>query len=107
MKIVGRLRTPEIDIGSYNICEEVFVWIDFLVKNLMEKEHFLTTIRGRTYINSNNTSLDELLEMLPDPRRNTEEIVRPSEAKVIDSAYAYATSKVRSIMSCDVCYVPR
>ena len=73
----------------------------------MDKEHFLTTTEGRTYINSNNTSLDELLEMLPDPIWNAKEIMRLSEAKLIYSAYAFATSKVSSIMSCDECYVPR
>ena len=73
----------------------------------MDKDHFLTLTEVKTYIDSNDTLLDELLEMLPDSRRNAEGITCLTEAKLIDSAYAFAASKVRSIVSCDVCNAPR
>ena len=45
--------------------------------------------------------------MLPDTRKNTKDITRLAEAKVIDYAYDFAISNVRAILSCDVCNEPR
>ena len=73
----------------------------------MDKDHLSTPTEGRTYIDSNNTSLGKLLEMLHGSRRNAEEIMRLAEEKLIDSACAFASSKVRAIMSCDFCNAPR
>ena len=73
----------------------------------MYKDHFLTPTEGRTYIDSKNTSLDNLMEMLPDSRRNAEDITCLSEAKVIDSSYAFDASNLGSILSYDFCNAPR
>ena len=106
MWIGRRLITLEIDVGGYKHREEVLKWLDFPVRNPMNKYHVLTPKEGRIYIDSNSTSLDELLEMLPDSRRNAEEITRIAEEKMIDSAYAFSASKVREMLSCGVCNVP-
>ena len=106
MRIGRRLRTQEIDVGGYNIREEFLRWLYFPVKNPMEKYNFLTPTEERKYIDSNHTALDDLLEMLPDSRRNAEEITRIAEEKMIDSAYAFSASKVREMLSCGVCNVP-
>ena len=95
MQIGRSLRTLDIDVGGYNLCEEVLSWLDFPVNNPTEKDHFLTPTEGIKYIDSRNTSLDELLEMLPDSRRNAEEIRRLVDARVIDSTYNFDVSKVR------------
>ena len=47
----------------------------------MDKDHFLTLEKERTSIDTNSTSLDELLEMLPDPRGNANDITRLAKAK--------------------------
>ena len=100
------LRTPDIGVVGYNLREEVLRWLEFPVNNPMDKDHFLTLTEVKTYIDSNDTLLDELLEMLPDSRRNAEEITRIAEEKMIDSAYAFSASKVREMLSCGVCNVP-
>ena len=41
--------------------------------------------------------------MLPESRRNDKDITRLTKTKVIDSAYTFNTSKVKAIMSFDVC----
>ena len=73
----------------------------------MDKDHFLTPEKVRTSTDANSTSLDELLEMLPDSRKNADEIMRLAKAKEIDSTFTFAASKVRAIVSCDVCNAPR
>ena len=61
VQIGCRIRTPDIDVGGYNLREEVLRWIDFPVNNTMEKDHFLTPEKGRTSIYEKSTSLDKLL----------------------------------------------
>ena len=51
--------------------------------------------------------LNELLEMLPDSRKNADEIMRLAKAKEIDYNFTSAASKVRVIVSCDACNSPR
>ena len=41
VQINFRIRNPDIDVGGYNICEEVLGWLEFSVKNLIDKDHFL------------------------------------------------------------------
>ena len=103
MQIGCRLRTPYIDVGGYNLREEVLRWLNFYVNNPMDKYHFLTPKEGRTYIYSKNTSLGKIMEMISDSRQNNEDISRPSEAKLIDYSYAFAISKVKEILSCYIC----
>ena len=107
MEIGRRLRTPDIDFCGYNLHEEFLRWLEFPVNNTMYKGLFLTLIEGITYIGSNNTSLGELLEMLPASRQNAEEITHLAEEKVIYYAYAFSTSKLGEIVSRDVCNTPR
>ena len=73
----------------------------------MEKDHFLTPEKGITPIDDNSTSLDELLEMLTDSRKNADEITRLAKAQEIDYNFTIAVSKVRAIVSCDICNAPR
>ena len=73
----------------------------------MDKDHFLTPEKVRTSIDANSTSLDELLQMLPDSRKNADRIMRLAKAKYIDSTFTFSASKVGAIMSCDVCNAPR
>ena len=73
----------------------------------MEKDHFLTPEKGITPIDDNSTSLDELLEMLTDSRKNADEITRLAKAQEIDYNFTIAVSKVRAIVSCDVCNTQR
>ena len=101
-----RIRTTEIDVGVYNICEEFLRWLDFPVENPMDKYHFLTLTDARTYNDSYNISLGNILEIIPDSRRSYKELTHLAEAKVVDSDYALAASKVRAILYCDVCNVP-
>ena len=63
----------------------------------MDKYQFLTLTDARTYNDSSNNSLGEILEITPDSRQNYKEITRFAEAKVVDSDYFYATSKLRAI----------
>ena len=44
------LRTLDIDVGGYNLCEEVLSRLEFPVNNPTEKDHFLTPTEGRTYV---------------------------------------------------------
>ena len=65
--IIGRrIQTPDIFASGYNLREEVLRWLYFPVNDPMEKNHFLTPEKGITLIDANSTSLDELLELLPD-----------------------------------------
>ena len=75
VRIGRRIINPDIDLGVYNIREEVLRWIEFTVNNTMEKDHFLTPMEIITYIGSNNTSLDKILETITDSRRNAKEIM--------------------------------
>ena len=81
-------------------------WLGFLVNDPMDKYHFTTPEKCRTLIDGNFTSLDELLEMIPDSRKNSNDITRLNKARDIDSNLTFAASKVREIMSCDVCNAP-
>ena len=71
----------------------------------MDKYHFLTLTDARTYNDSYNISLGDILEIIPDSRRSYKELTHLAEAKVVDSDYALAESKVRAILYCDVCNV--
>ena len=82
------------------------MWLDFPVKNPIDKYHFLTLIYVRTYNDSYNPSLGEILEIIPDSRRKYKEITHLAEAKVVDSDYTFAASKVRAVLYCDVCNAP-
>ena len=73
----------------------------------MDNDHFLTPTEVRTYIGSNYTSLGDILGIIPDSRQNAKEISRLAEAKVVDSDYSFAASKVRAILYRDVCNAPR
>ena len=64
----------------------------------MDNDHFLTPTEVRTYIGSNNTSLSDILEIIPDSRQNAKEITRLAEAQVVDSDYAFDASKVRDFL---------
>ena len=72
----------------------------------MDKYHLLKITEVITYNDSYNTSLGENLEIIPDSRRNYKEITHLAEAKVVDSDYKFAASKVRAILYCDVCNAP-
>ena len=45
--------------------------------------------------------------MLPESRKNADEVTRLAKAKEIRSTFNVAASKVRAIVSCDVCNAPR
>ena len=45
--------------------------------------------------------------MLPDSRKNADEITCLAKSKEIDSTFTFGASKIRSIVSCDVCNAPR
>ena len=107
MKIGRRIRTPYIYVGGYNLRKAFLRWLYFPVNDPMDKDHFLTPEKGRTSIDANSTSLDELLEMLPDSIKNVDEITRLAKAKDIDSTLTFSASKVKSIVLCDVCNAPR
>ena len=105
---IGRLiQTLVIDVGGYNPREEVLRWLDFPVNDPMDKDHFLTPEKGITSIDAKSTSLNKLLEILPDSRRNTDEITHLNKAKEIDYTFTFAASKVRASVSGDVCNSPR
>ena len=72
-------------------------WLEFLVNNPMDNDHLLTPIEVRTYTDSNNTSLREVLEVLPYSKWNDKYITRLAEAKVVGYDYAFAASKVRGV----------
>ena len=61
MRIGCRIRTPDIDVGGYNLCEEVLRWLDFPINDPMEKDNFLTSEKGRTLIDAKSTSIAKLL----------------------------------------------
>ena len=107
MQIGCIIQTPYIDVGGYNNREEVLRWLDFPVNDSMDKDHFLTPEKGITSIDANSTSLNKLLEMLPDSRRNTDEITRLANETEIDSTFTFDASKVMEIVSWDVCNSPR
>ena len=67
-------------------------------KNPMDKYQFLTLIHVRTYNDSYNTSPSKIMEITPDSKWNAKEITHLAEAKVFDSYYAFAASKVRAIL---------
>ena len=73
----------------------ILKWMKFPVNNTIDNGHSVNTKKGRTYIDSNNTSLVELLEMLPDLRRNAEDNTHLSKEKVIDPDHAFDASNVR------------
>ena len=62
--------------------------------------------RRENIYDSNNNSLNKLLEMLPDSRRNAEDITRLAKEKVIYYDCAFAASNVMLIVSRDVCNTP-
>ena len=72
----------------------------------MDKDHFLTPEKGIASIDANSTSLDELLEMLPDSKKNADEITRLVKAKEIYSTFTFVVSNVRAIVLYDVCNAP-
>ena len=47
MRIGRIIRTPDIDVGGYNIREEVLRWLYFPVNDPMDKDHFLNPEKGR------------------------------------------------------------
>ena len=51
----------------------------------MDKYHLLTLTNARRYNDSYNTSLGDILEIIPDSRQNAKDILRLAEAKVVDS----------------------
>ena len=73
----------------------------------MDKDHFLTLEKVRTLIDANSTSLDELLDMLPDSKKTAKMITRLAKSKDIDFTFTLAASKFGAIVSCDVCNAPR
>ena len=79
------------------------MWLEFPVSNPMDKGHFLKPTQWRTNTDSKNNSLDKILEIITDSRRNSKDITRLAEAKVIYYAYEFSESKIREIVSCDVC----
>ena len=72
----------------------------------MDKYQFLTLIYVRTYNDSYNTSPSKIMKITPDSNWNAKDITYLAEAKVVDSDYAFAASKLRSILYCDVCNAP-
>ena len=50
VRICCRLITPDMDVGGYNLREEVLRWVDFPVNNPTEKYHLLTPTEGITYV---------------------------------------------------------
>ena len=72
----------------------------------MNKYQFLTLTDVRTYNDSYNTSPSKIMEITPDSSWNAKEIAHVAEAKVVDSDYTFAASKVRYILYCDVCNSP-
>ena len=63
--------------------------LGFLVNNMMDNNHLLMPKELITYTDSNNTSLSKILEVLPYSKWNDKYITRLSEAKVVDSDYAF------------------
>ena len=90
VRIGCTLRTPYIDVGVYNLRKDVLRQLDFPVNNPMDNDHFLTPTEVKTCIGSKNTSLGDILEIIPDSRQNVKQISRLAEAKVVDSDYTFA-----------------
>ena len=103
MRIGCIIRTPDIDVGGYNLRKAFLRWTDFPVNDPIDKDHFLIIKKGIILVDANSTSLNELLEMLPDSRKNTDEIMPLAKAKNSDSTLTFAASEVRAIVLCDIC----
>ena len=103
MRIGCIIRTPDIDVGGYNLRKAFLRWIYFPVNDPIDKDHFLIIEKGIILVDANSTSLNELLKMLPDSGKNDDETTRLVKAKEIDYIFTFSVSKIRAVVSCDVC----
>ena len=59
---IGRIvRTTYMDVVGYIIRETLLTWMEFPVNNPIYKDLSLTPIEVKTYIDSDNTSISNLL----------------------------------------------
>eukprot|EP00957_Ditylum_brightwellii_P096653 7361394-Ditylum_brightwellii.AAC.1 len=69
-KQVGQtVRTPMTEIGELH--DKVLQWMDLLIPNPIDKDHFLTPEDTRKYIDKKKPSFNDLIKHLPNMRKDT------------------------------------
>ncbi|KAL7528556.1 hypothetical protein ACHAXR_004151 [Thalassiosira sp. AJA248-18] len=59
------VRTPDVDVGGYNLRAEVPRWMDLPVPNPSDKDHYLSATEAWSYIDKKNISLETLKKFIP------------------------------------------
>lgn len=104
-KIGRSVRTPDVQVGDYNLQEEVLRWMEMPVPNPSDPNHYLSAKDAREV--NDKKSHPWLLKHLPTKKDNDEEKISIQRSKNIDKKFSFAASKVRSVVDCDHCGAPR
>jgi hypothetical protein len=104
---IGRgVRTPDVEVGDYNLGTEVLRYMDLPVPNPINLIHYLSPLAARA--SNDKKSLDSLLRYLPTTKGDTEEKKSIPLSKEHDKGKAIAATKVRSVAAkCDDCGASR
>ena len=93
---IGRdVRTPDVEVGDFNLRTEVLCCMDLPVPNPANLDHYLSPLAARA--SNAKKSLDSLLKYLTTIKGDTEEKKSILLSKENDKGKASAATKVRSI----------
>eukprot|EP00957_Ditylum_brightwellii_P206239 15347470-Ditylum_brightwellii.AAC.2 len=102
-RIGRKVHTPNVEVGTYNLHNEVLHWLDLPVPNQSYPDHFLSPANAREYIVSKNFSFEKLKKWIPNAKVDTEENTPIKKAKQIDREHAFKVTKLRLTVDCDQC----
>ena len=101
---VGRvIRALDIVVGIFNLRKEVLRWMDFPIVNQNDPKHFLPPWEAREKIDNHQPYLKNIVDVIPDARKNAEEKYALLREKEIDKEFSFFDSKVRSTVCCYSC----
>ena len=97
------IRTPNVVVNGRNLRQEVIRWLDLPLPDPSNKDHFLSPVDARNYIDTNAVTFETLKKCMPDVKADSEEKKAIKESKKLDDGHTFNANKVRATIPCGGC----
>lgn len=98
-----KIRTPDVVVNGRNLRQETIRWLDLPMPDPSNKDHFLSPVDAREYIDTNAVTFETLKKCMPDVKADSEEKKAIKESRKLDDGHTFNANKVRATIPCGGC----
>ena len=104
-RIKQKVRTKNVEVNGYNICQYILRCMDLPVPNPKDQEHFLALYEPIQYIKTLYILFERLKQVMPNAKTDTDKKKSIKQSKDLGKGKQIVATKVWETVECDTCGV--